>query len=232
MSPKISKKNKKSAELIDKSKLYKLSEAIDLLKKAPKTKFDETVELSMNLDLDPKDATQLVRGTAALPHGTGKKVKVAVFCKIDEVEKAKSAGADFAGADELVAKVAGGFCDFDVAIATTQMMREIAKLGKVLGPRGLMPNPKTGTVTDNIEKTINEVKAGKIEFKMDKQAGIHVGVGKISFSEEALKENIKKLVSSIYSSNSNLNKPQVVKSIALSTTMGPGIKIDVSDFRK
>ena len=232
MSPKISKKNKKSAELIDKSKLYKLSEAIDLLKKAPKTKFDETVELSMNLNLDPKDATQLVRGTAALPHGTGKKVKVAVFCKIDEVEKAKSAGADFAGADELVAKVAGSFCDFDVAIATTQMMREIAKLGKVLGPRGLMPNPKTGTVTDNIEKTINEVKAGKIEFKMDKQAGIHVGVGKISFSEEALKENIKKLVSSIYSSNSNLNKPQVVKSIALSTTMGPGIKIDVSDFRK
>lgn len=232
MSPKLSKKNKKSAELIDKTKLYKLKEAIDLLKKVPKTKFDETVELSMNLDLDPKDATQLVRGTAALPHGTGKKVRVAVFCKTDEVEKAKSAGADFAGADELVVKVAGGFCDFDVAISTTQMMREIAKLGKVLGPRGLMPNPKTGTVTDNIEKTINEVKAGKIEFKMDKQAGIHVGVGKVSFSEEALEENIKKLVNSIYSSNSNLNKPQVVKSIALSTTMGPGIKLDVSDFRK
>lgn len=232
MSPKATKKNKKIAELHKKDKIYKLKEALEILKNIPKPKFDETVELSMNLDLDPKNVSEMVRGTTLLPHGTGKNIKVAVFCKPEDIEKAKAAGADFAGADDLAAKVAGGWCDFDVAVATTVMMRDIAKLGKVLGPRGLMPNPKTGTVTDNIEKTIKEVKAGKIEFKMDKQSGIHVGVGKASFEQKALEENIRKLIKSIYSSNSNLSKPQVVRSIGLSTTMGPGLKLDISEFKK
>lgn len=232
MATHLSKKQKTVANLYEKGKLYKLNEAMDMLKSAPKAKFDETVELSMNLSLNSKDPSQAVRGTALLPHGTGKNIKVIVFCKPEDAEKAKSAGADFIGSDELIKKVAGGWCDFDVAVATTVMMREIAKLGRVLGPRGLMPNPKTGTVTDNVEKTVKEVKAGKIEFKMDKQGGIHVGVGKISFAKEALTENIKALLRAIFSSNPNLNRPQTVKSIGLSTTMGPGLKLNVSEFRK
>ena len=232
MARRLSKKQKKTSELFDKGKLYKIEEAVDIIKKTPKPKFDETVELSMNLGLNPKDASQVVRGTAILPHGTGKNVRVLVFCKKEDADRARAAGADFAGADDFIKKVSGGWCDFDAAVATTSMMREIAKLGRVLGPRGLMPNPKTGTVTDDIEKTIKELKAGKIEFKMDKQSGIHVGVGKISFEKFALCENIKKLVISIFSSNPNLNKPQTVKSVALATSMGCGLKIDVSEFRK
>jgi len=232
MAPKLSKKKKSMTELYDRSKAYKLEEAIDVLKKAPKAKFDETVELSMKLNLNPKDASQAVRGTSILPHGTGKKVRVLVFCKPEDEKKAKEAGADFAGSEELAAKVSGGWCDFDVAVATTVMMREIAKLGRVLGPRGLMPNPKTGTVTDNIEKTIKELKAGKIEFKMDKQGGVHVGVGKISFAKKALLENVRQLINSMFLSNSNLNKPQTVKSTSLATTMGPGVGLDISEFRK
>ena len=229
---KISKKRKATQPLFDRIKKYSLTEAVDVLKKFPRSKFDETVEVALNLNLNPKDASQIIRGTAALPHGTGKKLRVLVFCKSDRESDAKEAGADFAGSDELVKKVAGGWCDFDVAIATTAMMKEIAKLGRVLGPRGLMPNPKTGTVTDDIKKTVKEVKAGKIEFKMDKQSGIHVGVGKLSFSNEALAENIKKLLNAVFSSNSSMNKPQSVKSIVISTTMGPGVKLDISEFRK
>ncbi|MBL7155798.1 MAG: 50S ribosomal protein L1 [Candidatus Omnitrophica bacterium] len=228
----LSKKRKKTKELCDKGKRYKMEEAVDILKKVPKAKFDETVELSIKLSLNPKDASQLVRGTALLPHGTGKNIKVLVFCKSEDQEKAKDAGADFVGSDELIKKVSGGWCEFDVAIATTVMMREIARLGRILGPRGLMPNPKTGTVTDDVAKTVKEVKAGKIEFKMDKQGGIHLGVGKLSFAKEALSENIKKIIDAIFSSNPNMNKPQAVKSIALATTMGPGLKLDVSQFRK
>ena len=228
----MTKRQKAIQALRDKKKLHNLGEALEILRKAPKVKFDETVEISMNLNLNPKEPSQMVRGTAHLPHGTGKSVRVLVFCKSENVEKAKAAGADFAGADELVKKVSGGWCDFDVAVAMTDMMREIAKLGRVLGPRGLMPNPKTGTVTDDVEKTIKEVKAGKIEFKMDKQGGIHVGVGKISFSNEALSENVKKLINSVYSSNPNLNKPQVVRSVIIASTMGPGIKLDIGELKK
>lgn len=232
MATKQSKKAKSTEKLYDKTKRYKLGEALDILKNAPKAKFDETVEISMNLALNPKDPTQAVRGTALLPHGTGKNIKVLVFCAPEDEKRAKEAGADFAGSGELAKKVSEGWCEFDVAIATTSMMREIAKLGRVLGPRGLMPNPKTGTVTNDIEKTVKEVRAGKIEFKMDKQGGMHVGAGKVSFAKEALVENIKKLIKAIFSSNSNLNRPQVVKSISVSTTMGPGIKLDISEFRK
>ena len=232
MPKKMSKRKKEIEKVYDKSVCYKLKEAMAILKKSPKPKFDETVELAMNLDLDSKDVSEAVRGTATLPHGTGKNIRVLVFCKPEDVEKAKAAGADFAGFDDLVQKVAGGWCDFDVAVASSALMRDIARLGKVLGPRGLMPNPKTGTVTDDIEKTIKEVKAGKIEFKMDKQGGIHVGVGKVSFSDEALFENITKLIKAIYSSNPAMNKPHALKSIALSTTMGPGLKMDIGEFRK
>jgi large subunit ribosomal protein L1 len=228
----MSKKKKALKELYDKGKVYNLEEAVDILKSVPKAKFDETVELSMNLALNRKDASQAVRGTALLPHGTGKNIRVLVLCKAGDEEKAKASGADFAGGDELIKKVAGGWCDFDACITTTGMMRDIAKLGRVLGPRGLMPNPKTGTVTDDIEKAVKEVKAGKVEFKMDKQGGIHVGVGKASFTKENLSENIKKLLKAIFSSNPSLNKPQVVRSIALSTTMGPGLKLDIGEFRK
>ncbi len=226
------KRRRSSESLYDKNKPYNLEEAVATLKSVPKVKFDETVELSINLALNPKEPSHMVRGTAALPHGTGKNIKVLVFCKGEEAQKAKDAGADFAGADDLVKKVSGGWCDFDVAISTSSMMREIAKLGRVLGPRGLMPNPKTGTVTDDIENAIKEVKAGKIEFKMDKQGGIHVGVGKLSFEKSAICENVKKLINAVFASNPNMSKPQIVKSIALSTTMGPGLRLNISEFRK
>jgi large subunit ribosomal protein L1 len=232
MGNKPSKKQKAARDLYDKGKTYGLGEAVDILKSAPKAKFDETVELSMNLALNPKDQSQSVRGTAILPHGTGKNIRILVFCKGQDEEAARNAGAEHVGSDELIKKVQGGWCDFDVAVAHASMMREIARLGKVLGPRGLMPNPKTGTVTDDVAKTVKEVKMGKIEFKMDKQSGIHVGVGKISFAKEALSENIRKLLNAIFSTNPNLNKPQMVKSITLATTMGAGLKLNVSEFRK
>jgi len=228
----MSKKKKALEKLFEKNKPYKLEEAVTILKGMTKAKFDETVEISMDLALSPKDAQQPVRGTAALPHGTGKNIRVAVFCKSEDIQKAKDAGADFVGEKELIKKVSGGFCDFDVAIATTGVMREIAKLGRVLGPRGLMPNPKTGTVTDNIEKTVKEVRAGKIEFKMDRQGGIRVGVGKISFEKDALCENIRLLIKAVFSANPNLHKPQVLRSTTLATTMGPGLKLDILEFRK
>jgi len=229
---KMSKKKKNSEKSYDKTKLYKLDEAVAVLKEAPKAKFDETVEFAMNLNLDPKNAQQAVRGTALLPHGTGKNIRVAVFCKAESEQKAKDAGADFVGSDELIKKVAGGWCDFEVAVAAQDMMKDIAKLGRVLGPRGMMPNPKTGTVTDDVARTVKEVKAGKIEFKMDKQAGIHVGVGKISFAKEAICENIRELINAMFSSNPTLNKPQTVRSATLATSMGPGLKLDISGFRK
>ena len=178
---KLTKRLKTVVTLFDKAKAYSLKEAIAIMKKSPKTKFDETLEVSAKLNVDPKQAaSSSIRGTVALPNGTGKKVRVIVFCKGEEEKKAREAGADFIGAEDMVAKIQGGWLDFDVAIATPDMMKDIAKLGKVLGPRGLMPNPKSGTVTQDTAKAIKEVKAGKIEFKMDKQAGIHAPAGKLS----------------------------------------------------
>ena len=230
---KLTKRLKAVAALSDKTKTYKLKEAIAILKKAPKLKFDETVEVSAKLSVDPKQSQSAsIRGTVALPHGTGKKVRVAVFCKGEEERKAREAGADFAGSDELITKVQGGWVDFDVAIATPEMMKDMAKLGKILGPRGLMPNPKSGTVTMDTAKTIREVKAGKIEFKMDKQAGIHAPLGKMSFTEDALYANAMSLIDAIMSSNSGGIRGQHVKNLFLSTTMGPGIKLDLAEFRK
>ena len=231
MTAKLSKRQKAMSALYDRGKHYKLDEALDILKSAAKNKFDETVELAMSLTLNSKNPADIVRGTAVLPHGTGKTVRVAVFCKGENEKKARDEGAEFIGSDELIKKISAGWCDFDVAIAETGMMREIARLGKILGPRGLMPNPKTGTVTDDIAKAVKDVRAGKIEFKMDKQSGLHAGVGKISFSKEALRENIKKLLSSILSSNPAMARPHAIKSVTISRTMGPGLKLDVSEFR-
>ena len=230
---KLTKRLKAVAALSDKNKIYNLKDAIAILRKAPKLKFDETVEVSAKLTVDPKQSQSAsIRGTVALPHGTGRKVIVAVFCKGEEERRAKEAGADFVGAEELIAKVQGGWVGFDVAIATPEMMRDMAKLGKVLGPRGLMPNPKSGTVTMETAKTIKEVKAGKIEFKMDKQAGIHAPLGKISFTEDALYENAMALIDAIMSSNSGGMRGQHVKNLYISTTMGPGLKLDLAEFRK
>ncbi|MCX5678547.1 MAG: 50S ribosomal protein L1 [Candidatus Omnitrophica bacterium] len=230
---KLTKRLKVVGALSDKNKIYSLKDAIAILKKAPKLKFDETVEVSAKLTVDPKQSQSAsIRGTVALPHGTGKKVVVAVFCKGEEERRAKEAGADFVGAEDLIAKVQGGWVGFDVAIATPEMMRDMAKLGKVLGPRGLMPNPKSGTVTMETAKTIKEVKAGKIEFKMDKQAGIHAPLGKLSFTEDALHANAVALIDAIMSSNSGGLRGQHVKNLYISTTMGSGIKLDLAEFRK
>ena len=222
--------------LFDKAKTYGLKESIAILKKTPKLKFDETLEISVKLSIDPTDAQGAsVRGTVRLPHGTGKKVRVAVFCKGEEERRASAAGADFVGAEDLIAKVQGGWADFDVAIATPDMMKDIARLGKILGPRGLMPNPKAGTVTLDTSKTIKEVKAGKIEFKMDKQAGIHVPVGKLSFSDDAIYANASSIIDGIMNADSaggGTPKGQHIKSLYISTTMGPGIRLDLAEFRK
>lgn len=232
---KLTKRLKVVQSLFDKTKAYPLKEAISILRKTPKVKFDETVEVSAKLNIDQKQTQSglVIRGTVALPHGTGKSVKIAVFCKGEDERKAKDAGADFVGAEDLIAKVQGGWSDFDVAIATPDMMKDIARLGKILGPRGLMPNPKAGTVTQDIPKTIKEVKAGKIEFKMDKQSGIHAPVGKLSFTEEALYANAVALIDAIMSSNPQGGiKGQHVKAVYISSTMGPGLKLDLAEFRK
>ena len=216
----------------DKAKTYSLKDAIEILKRSPKTKFDETLEVSVKLNVDPKQAASAsIRGTVSLPNGTGKKVRVIVFCKGEEEKKAREAGADFVGAEDLAAKIQGGWLDFDVAIATPEMMKDLAKLGKVLGPRGLMPNPKSGTVTQDTARAIKEVKAGKIEFKMDKQAGIHAPAGKMSFTEEALFANAHVLIDTIMSSNPTGLKGHHVKSLYISSTMGPGVKLDIAEFR-
>jgi large subunit ribosomal protein L1 len=226
---KMSKRNKKIAELVEKNKEYTLEEAVSVLKKAPETKFDQTVEVSIKLILEQSSTP--IRGTLSLPHGTGKKVRIAVFCKGDFEAKAKEAGAEFVGSDELIKKVQDGWCDFDVAVATPDMMKELARLGKVLGPRGLMPNPKSGTVTTDIAKAVKELQAGKIEFRMDKQSGIKGPVGKLSFDETALVENIRSFIKTVMGSNPKLQKIQNWKSIAISSTMGPGLRLDRGQFK-
>lgn len=231
---KLTKRIKTIKTLFDETKSYSLKEAISIIKKTPKLKFDETLEIAVKLNVDPKDSQNAsFRGTVSLPHGTGRKVRVAVFCKGDEERKAKDAGADFVGAEDLITKIQGGWSDFDVAIATPDMMKDMAKLGKILGPRGLMPSPKSGTVTTDTAKTVKEVKAGKIEFKMDKQAGIHAPLGKASFTEEALHDNALTLIDAIMGSGTQGGvKGQHVKTLYISTTMGPGLKLDLAEFRK
>jgi len=223
----MSKRKREFEKLVDPNAKYPLNEALTILKSGPKVKFDETVELAIKLNVDAKQVSQPVRGTVTLPHGTGKKKTVCVFCKGEDENKAKSAGAEYTGSTELIQKVQSGWCDFDVAIATPEMMKEIARLGKVLGPRGLMPNPKSGTVTEDIKTAIDEVKKGKIEFKMDKQYNIQIPIGKLSFEDKALNENANKVIHAVTASRPSSVKGQFIRSIALSSSMGPGLKLKV-----
>ncbi|MFH1406387.1 MAG: 50S ribosomal protein L1 [Candidatus Omnitrophota bacterium] len=225
---KPSKRMKQVATLVDKNKVYLLEEAIDVLKNSPSPKFDESVDISMDLGIDPKQTTQMVRGTVILPHGTGKKIRVLCFCKGESENFAKEAGADHIGGLELVEKVAQGFSDFDVAVSTPDMMRDVGRLGKVLGPKGLMPNPKSGTVTDDVAKAIKEAKAGKVEFKMDKLANINGSVGKISFDKKAIIENASIFIAAILHARPASLKGQYIRSVSISTTMGPGLRLDIS----
>ncbi|MFH1552763.1 MAG: 50S ribosomal protein L1 [Candidatus Omnitrophota bacterium] len=227
---KISKRQKSIQELVDKKNEYELKEAVSILKNSPQTKFDQTVEIAMKLNLE--QSSNPIRGTVSLPHGTGKTARVAVFCKGDFEKQAAEAGADHVGGDELIKKVSEGWMDFDVAVATPDMMKELARLGKVLGPRGLMPNPKSGTVTTDVAKAVGELKAGKIEYRMDKQAGIKAPVGKLSFSEDVLVENIGSFIKAVMANNPKLQRIQNVKSIAISSTMGPGLKLEKNQFRQ
>ncbi len=206
-----------------------LPEAVEFVKSHSKVKFDETVELAARLGVDPKYADQMVRGTVVLPHGTGKQVRVAVFAKGEKVAEAEAAGADIVGAEDLVEKVKGGFLDFDRAIATPDMMSEVGKLGRVLGPRGLMPNPKAGTVTFDVAKAVNEVKGGKIEFRVDKGGNLHVPVGKASFETTKLVENIVAFMREVVRLRPSAAKGTYVRTVTVSSTMGPGIRLDTSE---
>lgn len=225
---KLTKRLKEIQKIVDAEKAYSVQEAVTLLKKVPHVKFNETVEMSFNLGADPKQSDQMVRGTLMLPNGTGKKVKVLVLCKGEAANQAKVAGAEYVGGDDLIAKISSGWMDFDVVISSPDMMRDVGKLGKVLGPRGLMPNPKTGTVTNDLARAVKEAKAGKIEFKLDKQGNINIGVGKISFEEKAICENIDTVVSAINKARPQTAKGRFIKNIAISTTMGPGLKLDLA----
>ena len=215
---------------VDSKRQYKIGEAVELLKKLPKTKFDETIELAFKLGVDPKQSDQMVRGTVALPHGSGKKVNVVVFAKGAAAQAAKEAGADFVGMEDLVKKCQEGWTSFDVAIATPEAMQEVRKLGKVLGPKGLMPNPKTGTVTEDTAKAVKEVKAGRVEFKMDKAANLHVSFGKLSFEGKAIEENAKAVINAIVHAKPATSKGSFIESCTLSSTMSPGIRIDHHEF--
>lgn len=226
----MNKRLKEANKLVDKSKLYSLKEAITILKSVPTAKFDESIDLAIKLNISVKELSQSIRGSVALPHGTGKTIKVAVFCKGEHAQKAKAAGADIIGADDLIEKVAGGFLEFDTVIAMPEMMKEISRLGKILGPRGLMPSPKAGTVTTDVEKAIQEVKAGKVEFKMDKLGCINMTIAKLSFDAEAIVENASSVISSIVHVRPANIKGRFLKSISVSTTMGPGIRLDASKY--
>ena len=221
---KISKRYAESAKLFDKNKQYEIKEALELIEKMPKTKFDQTVELHVKLGVDSKHADQQVRGTVVLPNGTGKTQKVLVFAKGPKAEEAEKAGADFVGAEELIPRIQNdGWFDYDVVVATPDMMGVVGRLGKVLGPKGLMPNPKSGTVTMDVTKAINEIKSGKVEYRLDKNNIIHLGFGKVSFGAEKLAENYDVIMNAIIKAKPAAAKGQYVKSISVSTSMGPGI---------
>lgn len=221
-----SKRMEATRKVVESTKHYELREAVGLVKQTATAKFDETVELSLKLGVDPRNADQMVRGTVALPHGTGKKVRVLVFAKGEKEGEAKDAGADHVGAEDLVEKVKGGFLDFDAAVATPDMMGSVGKLGRILGPRGLMPSPKSGTVTFDVGKAIKEIKAGKIEFKVDKNANIHVPVAKASFSEDQIYENVAAVFEALVRAKPSAAKGQYLRSATLSSTMGPGVRLD------
>ena len=224
---KLSKRYAESIKLIDKTKNYNIKEALELIEKMPKTKFDETVELHVKLGVDSKHADQQVRGTVVLPNGTGKTQRVLVFAKGPKAEEAQKAGADFVGAEELIPRIQNdGWFDYDVVVATPDMMGVVGRLGKVLGPKGLMPNPKSGTVTMDVTKAINDIKSGKVEYRLDKNNIIHLGFGKVSFGAEKLQENYDVIMNAIIKAKPAAAKGQYVRSIAIATSMGPSIFIN------
>jgi large subunit ribosomal protein L1 len=225
------KKYKESLDKVDREQLYAVGDAVDLVKDLASAKFDETVELAVRLGVDPRKADQIVRGTLSLPEGTGRTNRVAVFAAGDAAAEARAAGADEVGADDLVARINGGFLDFDVAIATPDLMGQVGSLGRVLGPRGLMPNPKTGTVTTDVGKAVTEFKGGRVEYRTDKVGNIHLGVGKASFKRDQLVNNIRAVVDELQRAKPAAAKGRYFLSITVSTTMGPGVHIDPAKAR-
>ena len=226
-----SKRYKKALEQVNATKVYALKDAVGVLAKFPKAKFNETVDLAFRLGVDPKHSDQMVRGTVPLPHGSGKVVRVLVFAKNGaSADAARGAGAEFVGFEDMIAKCSGGWSDFDVAIATPEAMVEVRKLGKVLGPRGLMPNPKTGTVTEDTAKAVKEVKAGRVEFKIDKAGNIHVPVGKASFAANQLEENARAVIEAVAKAKPQSAKGTYIHSCTLSATMSPPVRVDVKEF--
>jgi large subunit ribosomal protein L1 len=225
------KKYRKSRELLDKEE-YTLEEAVDLIKKMSFVNFDESVDLSMRLGVDPKHSDQMVRGTIVLPHGTGKSKKVCVIASGEKVKEAEEAGAEYAGGEDMVEKIAKGWADFDAVVATPDMMKNVGKLGRILGPKGLMPNPKTGTVTFDVKKAVEEIKSGKVEFRVDKTAIIHSPVGKISFSDKNLLDNIKAFIQAVMQAKPPAAKGKYVRNIHISSTMGPSVRIAESVLEK
>jgi len=222
------KRIKKALESVNREKFYSIEEAVALVKSNANAKFDETIEVAMNLGVDPRHADQMVRGVVSLPNGTGRSVRVAVFAKDAKAEEAKKAGADIVGAEDLMQKIQDGFMDFDRVIATPDMMGVVGRLGKVLGPRGLMPNPKVGTVTPNVAQAVKDSKGGAVEFRVEKAGIIHAGVGKASFDEKAIAENVKAFIDAVTKARPAGAKGTYVKKIAISSTMGPGVKIEIA----
>jgi large subunit ribosomal protein L1 len=232
---KLAKKGKKyqeAAKLIDITKAYPVEEAIELVKKTSSASFDETVEIAVRLGVDPKKADQQIRGAVVLPHGTGKTLRVLVFAKGDKVKEAEAAGADFVGDEDYINKIQQGWFGFDVVVATPDMMGQVGKLGRVLGPKGLMPNPKTGTVTFDVEKAVNEIKAGKIEYRVDKAGNIHAPIGKVSFDTDKLIANFAMVVETLVKVKPAAAKGTYMKNIAVASTMGPGVKVNIASATK
>jgi large subunit ribosomal protein L1 len=228
---KRSKSYRAAADKITPGKLYAPLEAVRLAKETSSTKYDATVEVALRLGVDPRKADQMVRGTVNLPHGTGKTARVLVFANADKAEAAREAGADYVGSDDLLAKIQGGWLDFDAVVATPDMMGKVGRLGKVLGPRGLMPNPKTGTVTMDVAKAVTEIKGGKIEFRVDKHANLHFIIGKVSFDEKALVENYAAAIEEVLRLKPSASKGRYVEKATMATTMGPGIPLDYTKTR-
>ncbi|KYG33949.1 50S ribosomal protein L1 [Alkalihalobacillus trypoxylicola] len=227
-----SKKYQDAVKLIDRDLAYQVEEALELVKKTATAKFDETVEVAVRLGVDPKKADQQIRGAVVLPNGTGKTQTVLVFAKGDKAKEAEAAGADFVGDEDYINKINQGWFDFDVIVATPDMMAQVGKLGRVLGPKGLMPNPKTGTVTFDVEKAVNEIKAGKVEYRVDKAGNIHVPIGKVSFESEKLVENFKTIIDTLMKAKPAAAKGTYVKNVTVASTMGPGVRVNASALTK
>ncbi len=229
---KKSRKQEEALKLVDRTKMYDAKEALELVKQTAKANFDETVEAAFRLGVDPKKADQQIRGAMVLPHGTGKTQTVLVFAKGEKAKEAEAAGADYVGEQDLIAKINQGWFEFDVIVATPDMMAEVGKLGRVLGPKGLMPNPKTGTVTFDVDKAVKEIKAGKVEYRVDRQSNIHVPIGKASFELDQLVENFQALTDTLMKAKPQASKGIYMRNAAITSTMGPGIKVDPSNFGK